>query len=83
MAYERYMAEPSSKAMVAFRQKYEAVPEHLRLYCGDMDTKDIPIRMILYGKREIESWSHYQVAKAHGEELPSIDVPEPPPEHNG
>jgi len=79
-AYEHYMAEPSSNAMEALRQKYEAVPEHLRMYCGDMDTKDIPIRMILYGKGEIENWSHYQLAKQLGQELPSITIPEPPKE---
>lgn len=81
MAYQHYVAEPSVKARDVLRQRYETVPEHLRLYCGDMDTKDIPIRMILYGKTEIENWTHYQVAKALGEELPSITIPEPPQEH--
>ena len=81
MAYQNYMAEPSTKAMETLRQRYEAVPEHLRMYCGDMDTKDIPIRMILYGKGEIEHWSHYQAARELGEELPSINIPESPQEH--
>jgi hypothetical protein len=81
-AYELYLAEPSAKARDILRGKYEAVPEHLRIYCGDMDTRDVPIRMILYGKKEIENWSHYQVAKQSGETLPSIDIPEPPEERN-
>jgi hypothetical protein len=62
------------------RRSYEAVPEHLRMYCGDMDTKDIPIRMILYGKDEIKNWSHYAVSKAEGMELPTIEIPESPSE---
>ena len=33
------------------------------MYCGDMDTKDIPIRMILCGMDEIKNWSHYQAAE--------------------
>jgi len=76
-AYEEYVATPSAQNREHLRAKYEAVPGHFRMYCGDMDTKDIPIRMILYGQGEIENWSHYQVAKESGEELPSINIPEP------
>ena len=79
-AFRHYLAEPSSATLEALREKYEAVPAHLRIYCGDMDVKDIPIRMVLYGKEEIENWSHYQAAKALGTELPSIGIPEPPAE---
>jgi len=77
-AFRNYLADQSAENLDTLRQKYEAVPEHLRMYCGDMDVKDIPIRMILYGKSEIEHWSHYQVAKQLGEALPSINIPEPP-----
>ena len=80
-AYRDYLAKQSTGTLAALHQKYEAVPTHLRMYCGDMDVKDIPIRMILYGKDQIESWSHYQAAKQVGEELPSIDIPEPPDEN--
>ena len=80
-AFRDYLAKRSVENLNALRQKYEAVPEHLRIYCGDMDAKDVPIRMILYGKGEIEHWSHYQVAKQLGEVLPSIDIPEPPGEN--
>jgi hypothetical protein len=76
-AFQDYLARQSVENLNALRKNYEAVPEHLRMYCGDMDVKDIPIRMILYGKSEIENWSHYQVAKEQGEVLPSIDIPEP------
>ena len=44
----------------------------------DMDTKDIPVRMIIYGDEEIEHWSHRAVARSLGdEELPTIEVPKP------
>ena len=81
-AYQHYLAQPTVNSRQNLREKYEAVPEHLRMYCGDMDVKDIPIRMILYGKGEIEHWSHYQVAKGLGEKLPTIEIPEPPEEHS-
>jgi hypothetical protein len=79
-AFQQYSTEPTAKTLKTLREKYEAVPEHLRMYCGDMDVKDIPIRMALYGKGEIENWSHYQAAKSSGEKLPSITIPEPPDE---
>lgn len=77
IAHRDYLTKQSTETLAALRQKYEAVPTHLRMYCGDMDEKDIPIRMVLYGKDQIENWSHYQVAKQAGEELPFINIPEP------
>ena len=57
---------------------FENIPEHLRVYVlGDMDTKDFPVRMIIYGEQEIEKWSHYQISKQEGIELPHIEVPKP------
>jgi hypothetical protein len=47
--FESYEAEPSPQAMEALREAYEAVPSHLRCYCGDMDTRDGGIRAVLYG----------------------------------
>lgn len=48
-AHEAYEAEPSEERRETLRRAYEAVPEHLRMYCGDMDSKDGPIRRILFG----------------------------------
>ena len=48
-AHERYEENPSDDNRNQLRLAYEAVPEHLRLYCGDMDSKDRPTRRILYG----------------------------------
>jgi hypothetical protein len=46
-AHRAYEAAPSEERREALRKAYEAVPAHLRMYCGDMDSKDGPIRRIL------------------------------------
>lgn len=71
-----YTNDPTRENHSKLKSAYEKVPDHLKMYCGDMDTKDIPIRMVLYGKAEIENWSHYQIAKEEGVELPTINVPD-------
>ncbi|MBO2009049.1 hypothetical protein [Hymenobacter negativus] len=75
--YENYLANPTIANVQRLKTSYEHVPDHLRMYVGDMDTKDVAVRMIIYGGQEIENWSHYQVAKSLGEELPTIAVPKP------
>lgn len=47
--FRAYQGEPSDQAKEQLREAYEAVPGHLRMYCGDMDSKDWPIRAVLYG----------------------------------
>lgn len=79
-AYEDYLAQPTVHHQNLLRTAYERVPAHLRGYVGDMDTRDTAVRMIIYGEQEIEGWSHYQVAQALGEELPTIHLPTPEPE---
>ena len=60
-----------------YKEKASISP-HLRPYIlGDIDVKDIPIRMIIYGKKEIENWSHYIVAKEMGYDLPENSIPTP------
>jgi hypothetical protein len=76
-AYAAYIAKPTVTYQDLLRTAYERVPEHLRAYVGDMDTRDTAVRMIVYGEQEIEGWSHYQVAQARGEELPTINLPKP------
>lgn len=75
--YEQYINDPTELLKDQLREAYESIPEHERMYVGDMDVKDIAVRMIIYGEQEIENWSHYQVAKKMGEELPTIDIPKP------
>lgn len=55
-AYHQYLVEPSDWSREKLRQAYEEVPEHQRIYLGDMDTKDGDIRRILFHpkiKREV------------------------------
>ena len=42
------------------------------------DTKDIAVRMVIYGDQEIENWSHRAAARAQGDQdPPTISVPKP------
>ncbi|MFC5044677.1 hypothetical protein ACFSTE_22515 [Aquimarina hainanensis] len=75
--YQKYMGNPTVRLKEELKEAYENIPEHERMYVGDMDVKDTAVRMIIYGEQEIENWSHYQVAKEMGEELPSISIPKP------
>ena len=52
-AYEAYVAAPTEETREALRTAYVAVPEHNRMYVGDMDTKGVGVRMILFGDQEI------------------------------
>jgi hypothetical protein len=48
-AYEAYQAAPGNDARERLRDAYEAMPAHNRRYVlGDMDSKDFPIRAIVY-----------------------------------
>lgn len=76
--YDEYVKNPTVKLRNDLRKAYENIPKHLRTYVlGDMDLKDIPVRMIIYGDDEIENWSHYAVSKERGFELPTLTVPKP------
>lgn len=75
LAYKQYIDNPTSANKEQLKIAYENIPDHNKMYVGDMDTKDIEVRMIIYGEQEIERWSHYQVAKARGEKLPGISIP--------
>lgn len=74
-AYQQYINHPTAQNKEQLKISYERVPDHQKMYVGDMDTKDIAVRMIIYGEQEIESWSHYQMAKLRGEKLPTIKIP--------
>ena len=54
-AYHAYLVEPTDFYKERLREAYEAVPEHERMYLGDMDTRDGDFRRILYTneKREV------------------------------
>ena len=75
--YHNYMSSPTETLKKELKEAYENIPEHERMYVGDMDVKDTAVRMIIYGEQEIENWSHYRMAKEMGEQLPSIRIPKP------
>lgn len=75
--FQNYLDNPTEELKEQLKQAYENIPEHERMYVGDMDVKDTAVRMIIYGEQEIENWTHYQVAKQRGENLPQINVPKP------
>ena len=54
-AYFEYLANPYDYTKEKLRKAYEAVPEHERIYLGDMDSKDWDYQRILYSneKREV------------------------------
>lgn len=75
-AWRLFQDAPTEANQQALREAYESVPSHLRMYLGDMDVKDTPIRMAIYGEEELEKWSHRVVAKERGmAPPPSITVP--------
>lgn len=76
-AHTQYISDPTLSNKERLKICYENVPDHQKMYVGDMDTKDVEVRMIIYGEQEIERWSHYQLAKARGEKLPTITIPTP------
>lgn len=76
-AHQNYLGAPTKSNQEKLRIAYEDIPNHQRIYVGDMDTKDIEVRMIIYGEQEIENWSHYVLAKRRGEKTPTITFPKP------
>ncbi|MEM1252484.1 MAG: hypothetical protein AAGI69_08615 [Cyanobacteria bacterium P01_H01_bin.21] len=49
-AHQAYDQNPNKTNRAELQLAYESVPQHLRIYCGDMDTRDLLIRQILYGE---------------------------------
>lgn len=55
-AYYQYLEDPREYYRQALKEKYERVPEHERMYLGDMDSKDWDYQRIIYRpdeKREV------------------------------
>ncbi|GKV54476.1 hypothetical protein NCCP2222_04230 [Sporosarcina sp. NCCP-2222] len=51
-AYYHYLANPSDFNRDRLKEKYELVPEHERMYLGDMDSKDWDYQRIIYSPNE-------------------------------
>ncbi|MEV6630211.1 NADAR family protein [Actinoplanes sp. NPDC051470] len=56
MAVETYLGDPTEANRLAVRDRYLAIPEHLRVYAlGDMDRKDQPLKALIDGdERAVE-----------------------------
>lgn len=55
-AHYQYLTDPNDWTREELRKAYEAVPEHQRMFLGDMDTRDSDFIRILYSpgvKREV------------------------------
>jgi hypothetical protein len=52
--FEVYRSSPTVENKEKLREIYESTPEHLRWYCGDMDSKDTGIKMALYGSGDFQ-----------------------------
>lgn len=77
--FEEYTRNPTAALRDKLQEAYEAIPIPQREYIlQDMDTLDIPIRMALYGKEEIEYWPLYRAAQALGKDPPPLpEIPQP------
>jgi len=64
-AWKVYQNNPSPQSIEILRSAYEAVPKHNRRYIlGDMDSKDFPIKSVLYPK-EMEELRQSILTKRH------------------
>ncbi|MNJ52398.1 hypothetical protein D3C77_477300 [compost metagenome] len=50
--YYNYLEYPTEYTRTKLREAYERVPEHQRMYLGDMDNKDSDYRRIIYHPEE-------------------------------
>lgn len=70
--FDAYKLDPSFKLKQELKEAYEKVPEHQRMFVGDMDTKDYEVRQIIYGDSIKKEWEDH-----YGFEYPYDDMPEP------
>lgn len=70
--FKEYKETPTLKLKDELKEAYEAVPEHQRIYVGDMDTKDYEVRQIIYGDIIKKEWE-----ENYGDEYPFDDMPKP------
>lgn len=70
--FELYKQNPTKKLKDELREAYEAVPEHQRIFVGNMDTKDYEVRLVIYGDMVKKEWED-----DYGYEYPHEDMPKP------
>lgn len=70
--FEEYKQTATVKLKNDLKEAYEAVPEHQRIFVGNMDTKDYEVRHIIYGDIVKKEWEN-----DYGYEYPYDDMPKP------
>ncbi|PSK87446.1 DUF7638 domain-containing protein [Taibaiella chishuiensis] len=70
--FEAYKATPTLQLKNELKEAYEAVPEHQRMFVGNMDTKDYEVRQVIYGDSIKKEWQ-----EAYGFPYPYADMPKP------
>jgi len=66
--WDEYRESPSEQKKESLRIAYEAVPSHIRMFLGDQDSKDFPIRYDIYGDIVKEEWEN-----RYGFPMPNFD----------
>ena len=64
-AWRLYFSSPSPERRQRLRLAYEAVPAHMRIYLGDMDTRDTIIQKIVYSETEPSEEALAEAREAH------------------
>lgn len=70
--FEEYKQNPTTRLRLELKDAYEVVPEHQRIFVGNMDTKDYEVRQIIYGDIIKKEWED-----DYGYEYPYDDMPKP------
>ena len=70
--FAAYKLNPTIELKQQLKKAYEEVPEHRRMFVGDMDTKDYEVRQIIYGNIAKKEWQDH-----YGFDYPYDDMPKP------
>jgi len=54
--FAQYKENPTQELKEKLKRAYEAIPEHNRMFVGDMDTKDFEVRIAIYGNIVKDEW---------------------------
>ena len=70
--FEEYKKHPTKKLRDELKDAYEAIPEHLRIFVGTMDTRDYEVMQVIYG-----DVAKQRFEEENGYEYPYDDMPKP------
>ncbi|WP_203903977.1 NADAR family protein [Virgisporangium aliadipatigenens] len=68
LAVRTYLADPTQDNRLVVRDRYEAIPEHLRVYAlGDMDNRDRPLKVLATAVGDTDPDGEVVTAAMHAE----------------